>query len=199
MMEEKHQTESTYASFPRLPQTAREMFDVLPPLPGFRVEVIEGKFLMSPMGNPEHTWLAADLHDALLPLRRERGWRGSPGGPSICIEGPRDSLEPDYVLAPSDCPRWGKWELQSSGVLMAAEVVSPSSVDIDYKEKVRLYALGRVPVYLLIDPIADEPAVTVFSEIKNGAYQVRNTTLIGTPIKLPAPIDFELDTSIFKV
>ncbi|MFI7133996.1 Uma2 family endonuclease [Nonomuraea sp. NPDC050153] len=199
MAEEMHYTESINTSLPRKPKSAREVFDALPPLPGFRVEVIEGKLLMSPMGSPEHTWLTADLHDALLPLRKERGWRGAPGGPSICIEGPRDSLEPDYVLASADCPRWGKWELLSSGVLMTAEVVSPSSADIDRKEKAHLYALGRVPVYLLIDPLADEPAVTVFSEIKDDAYQVRNTTLIGTPIKLPAPIDFELDTSIFKV
>ncbi|GAA3259108.1 Uma2 family endonuclease [Nonomuraea helvata] len=197
MMEEKHQTESTYASFPHLPQTAREMFDVLPPLPGFRVEVIEGKLIMSPSGTPEHFLTSDELAYALRPLRGERGWHGA-YGPHICIDGPRDSVQPDYVMWSPDCKRWGN-ELLSPGVIMAAEVVSPSSVDIDRKEKVRLYALGRVPVYLLIDPLADEPAVTVFSEIKHGAYQVRNTTLMGTPIKLPAPIDFELDTSIFTV
>src|SRR5687767_2792822 len=47
------------------PRTTRELFDALPPLPGFRVEVIEGKLIVSPMGDPEHTWMVADLHDAL--------------------------------------------------------------------------------------------------------------------------------------
>ncbi|WP_433430933.1 Uma2 family endonuclease [Nonomuraea sp. CA-141351] len=199
MLEEEHHTESTQASSPHIPQTARELFDALPPLPGFRVEVIEGKLLVSPMGSPEHTWMAVDLDHALFPAYRERGWRGAPGGLNICIEGPRDSLVPDFVLAPPDCPRWGAGELLSSGVLMVAEVVSPASVDIDRKEKLRLYALGKVPIYLLIDPLADDPSVTVFSDIEDDAYRVAVTAHVGKTITLPAPVDFELDTSIFKV
>ncbi|WP_327590740.1 Uma2 family endonuclease [Nonomuraea sp. NBC_00507] len=199
MVEEEHHTESIQASFPHLPQTARELFDALPPLPGLRVEVVEGNLLVSPMGSPEHTWMAVDLHDALSPVRRERGWRGAPGGLNICIEGPRDSLVPDYVLAPPDCPRWGAGELLSSGVVMVAEVVSPGSVHTDREEKVRLYAVGQVPIYLSIDPISKPPAVTVFSDIKDDTYRTIFKVDMGTPIKLPAPVDFELDTSIFKV
>ncbi|MFC4112236.1 Uma2 family endonuclease [Nonomuraea zeae] len=82
---------------------------------------------------------------------------------------------------------------------MVAEVVSRSSVRIDREDKRRLYALGRVPLYLLIDPLAESPSLSVFSEIKDEAYQVMTTECIGTPIKLPAPVDFELHTSIFKV
>jgi Uma2 family endonuclease len=189
---------SAWARLTRRGMTARELFDALPPLPGNRVEVIEGKLLVSPMGTPEHAWMATDLHDALAPLVRREGWRAAMGL-NICVKGPRDSPAPDYVLAPADCPRWGKWELVSSGVLMVAEVVSPSSVYTDREEKRRLYALGKVPVYLLIDPIADEPTVTVFSEIEDDTYQAVDPVPIGTPIMLPPPIDFELDTSIFKV
>ncbi|WP_344988887.1 Uma2 family endonuclease [Nonomuraea helvata] len=170
-----------------------------PPLPDRRVEVIEGKLLMSPMGSPEHTWMAVALDHVLWPFYRERGWLGAPGGLNICIEGPRDSLAPDFALVPPDCPRWGVGELLSSGVLMVAEVVSPSSVYTDRVEKRRTYALGRVPIYVLIDPVADEPSVTVFSEIKDDAYEVAVTEQIGAPIMLPAPVDFELDTSIFKM
>jgi Uma2 family endonuclease len=118
---------------------------------------------------------------------------------NICIEGPRDSLAPDYVLSPAKCPRWGEGELLSSGVLMVAEVVSRSSTHTDRESKRRLYAVGGVPVYLLIDPIAQEPAVTAFSEIKDGVYQAMTTVIVGTPIKLPTPVGLDLDTSIFKV
>ncbi|MGN9841733.1 Uma2 family endonuclease [Nonomuraea sp. H19] len=191
-------TQSEETSTPT-PRTTRELFDALPPLPGFRVEVIEGKLIVSPMGDPEHTWMAADLHDALLPLRAERGWRGAPGGPNVCIEGPRDSLVPDYVLTPQHCPRWGQGELLSSGVIMTAEVVSPSSVRTDREDKLRLYALGKVPIYLLIDPIAKSPSATVYSDIKDGEYRAFTSVPFGKPLYLPAPIDFELDTSIFMV
>ncbi|MER6946168.1 Uma2 family endonuclease [Nonomuraea sp. NPDC000554] len=191
-------TESERTSDRKTPHTARDLFDALPPLPGFRAEVIEGKLIVSPLGTPEHVWVAADLHDALLPLRKERGWRGAPGGTNVCIEGSRDSLVPDYVLSPPDCPRWGTLELKSSGVLMVAEVVSPSSMHTDHHEKRRIYAQGGVPVYLLIDPRPKHPTVTVFSHLDDGAYQTRTSVAMGTPLLLPHPVDFELDTSIFK-
>ncbi|MEU6779560.1 Uma2 family endonuclease [Nonomuraea angiospora] len=194
--EQEDNPKSTAVRRRRTPRTARELFDVLPPLPGFRVEVIEGKLIVSPMGSPEHTWLAADLHDALLPLRRQRGWRGAPGGPGICIEEPRDLLSPDYVLTSPDCPRWGN-ELLSSGVIMAAEVVSPSSVRDDREEKVRLYAQGMVQVYLLIDQIAKCPSVTVYSAIEDDVYRTIDSVPMGKELFLPDPINFELHTSIF--
>ncbi|WP_326637780.1 Uma2 family endonuclease [Nonomuraea fuscirosea] len=180
------------------PGTARELFDALPPLPGFRVEVIEGKLIVSPLGSPEHHWSSADLHDAFYPLRKERGWVGSPQGPGICIEGPRDSLSPDYVLTHEKCERWGN-ELLSSGVLLVAEVVSPSSVYADREEKLRLYALGKIPVYLLIDPIAQSPTVTVYSDVSNGKYRLALTESMGKVVMLPTPINFELDTSMIRV
>ncbi len=180
------------------PHVVREIFDALPPMPGLRAEVIEGKIILSPLGTPEHSWMASDLHDALLPLRRERGWKGAAGGVNVCIEGPRDSCQPDYVLSPPDCPRWGHLELLSSGILLAAEVVSPGSAHTDRDEKPRIYAKGTVPLYLLIAPIGDEPSVTVFSKPAKGAYTAMTRVTIGSPITLPEPVGFELDTSIFK-
>ncbi|GAA1743398.1 Uma2 family endonuclease [Nonomuraea sp. AD125B] len=180
-----------------MPHTARELLDALPPLPGFRAEVIEGNLIVSPMGSPEHTFMAVNLHNVLLPLSLERGWLAAPGGLSVCVEGPRDALVPDYTLLPPGCPRWGRGELLSSGLIMVAEVVSPSSTHIDREEKRRLYAVGRVPVYLLIDPLPEVPAVTVHSDIKDGGYRSIATVPVGKPLHLPAPVDFELDTSIF--
>ncbi|MEU4226110.1 Uma2 family endonuclease [Nonomuraea sp. NPDC026600] len=191
-------TELEQTSDSRMPRTARGLFDALPPLPGLRQEVIKGSLIVSPMGTPEHAWIASDLSEALLPIRKERGWRAAAGTVSICIEGSRESLAPDYLLSPPNCRRWGEYELLSSHVLLVAEVVSPSSIHRDHHEKQEVYAQGGVPVYLLIDPIADQPATIVFSEIKDGAYQKTTRVVMGTPLYLPKPIDFELDTSIFK-
>ncbi|MCP2349785.1 Uma2 family endonuclease [Nonomuraea roseoviolacea subsp. carminata] len=153
---------------------------------------------MSPLGTPEHGWIAADLHDALLPVRRQHGWRGSVGGVSVCIEGPREPVAPDYVLSPADCPRWGDLELMSSGVILVAEVVSPSSVMRDRKEKPYLYAQGHVPIYLLIDTLSSPQVVRVHHNIQRGTYRSTTTVDMGTPIMLPDPVNLELDTSIFK-
>lgn len=179
-----------------MPHTGRDLFDALPPLPGFRAEVIEGNLLVSPAGSPEHTFAALHLYNALSPLCRERGWLSAPNGLTICVEGTRDAYVPDYLVVPADCPRWGN-EYLSSKVIMAAEVVSPSSVLIDRQEKPRLYAFGGVPIYLLIDPIAKTPTATVYSNITDGAYLRMAPVSLGKPLRLPAPIDYELDTSLF--
>ncbi|WP_181871223.1 Uma2 family endonuclease [Sphaerisporangium album] len=117
-----------------LPSTPRELFDALPPLP-LRTEIINGRMIVSPMGTPEHADAAMSLYRALLAVIVPHGWRAYTGNVDVCIDGPRDPIVPDFVLAPVDCPRWGDRELLSSGLLMVAEVVSPSSVREDREDK----------------------------------------------------------------
>ncbi|MEU7744511.1 Uma2 family endonuclease [Nonomuraea sp. NPDC049158] len=181
-----------------MPATAREMFDALPPLSGFRAEVIDGNLVLTRVGTPEHADCAMALFRALIPVLDEHGWEGFTGNVDVCIEGPQDPVEPDFVLASIDCPRWGERELLSSGLIMVAEVVSTSSARRDREDKPPLYATGGVPIYLLIDTIAEPPSVTVYSDIRDGVYRTTATVPVGTPLRLPAPIDVELDTSIFK-
>jgi Uma2 family endonuclease len=180
------------------PSTPRELFDALPPLPGLRTEIIDGKLIVSPVGTPEHGLCTMRLYRALIPVMDARGWEGWTGNVDVCVEGPRDPVEPDFVLAPADCPRWGERELLSSGLIMVAEVVSSGSTRQDRQEKPHLYALGGVPVFLLIDPLADPPAVTAFSDIRQGAYQTISKMPMGGIIELPDPVGVKLDTSIFR-
>ncbi|GGS79956.1 hypothetical protein GCM10010156_43420 [Planobispora rosea] len=181
-----------------LPSTARELFDALPQLPGLRTEVINGSLIVSPVGTPEHGWTATLIYDALRALVMDRDWRAYPGNVDVCIDGSREPVEPDFVLAPADCPRWGTRELLSSGLIMVAEIVSPGSVIDDRERKPDLYAMGLVPVMLLIDPVATPATVTVFSAPKGGEYQTVSRVAVGSELHLPAPVDFTLDTSIFE-
>ncbi|RVX42201.1 Uma2 family endonuclease [Nonomuraea polychroma] len=182
----------------RLPATARELFDALPPLPGLRTEVIDGRLIVSPVGTPEHARIAMLINDALFSLRVQRGWHGFVGNVDVCIDGPRTPVEPDFVLAPPDCPRWGDRELLSSGLLMVAEVISPGSVEDDRVKKPPMYAAGGVPVMLLVDPIAVPPTVTVLSDAKEGEYQTITRVAMGSTVHIPDPIGFDLDTAVFS-
>jgi Uma2 family endonuclease len=182
----------------RMPETARELFDALPELPGFRADVIEGNLIVSPVGTPEHGRHAMRLNRALDAIMDEKGWEAWAGNVDVCIEGPREPVEPDFVLAPLDCPLWGTRELRSTALIMVAEVVSHGSAGRDRTEKPLLYATGGIPIYLLIDPIAKSPSVTVYSDIDDGVYRAVNQVALGAPIQLPQPIGVELDTSIFK-
>lgn len=181
-----------------MPRTARELFDALPELPGFRTEVINGNLIVSPVGTPEQADCAMNLFRALIPVLEEHRWKGWTGNVGVCIENSQDPVQPDFVLSSADCPHWDNRELLSSGLIMIAEVVSAGSTLRDRVEKPPLYAAGGVPIYLLIDTVAEPPSVTVYSDIRDGAYRTTATVEVGTPLRLPAPIDFELDTSIFK-
>ncbi|WP_328808419.1 Uma2 family endonuclease [Nonomuraea montanisoli] len=181
-----------------MPRSARELFEAFPELPGFRADVIEGNLIVSPVGTPEHARCAMRLFRALIPILDEKGWEAWAGNVDVCIEGPREPVEPDFVMAPLDCPRWGERELLSSGLIMVAEVVSAGSVVRDRKEKPALYAHGSVPIYLMIDTLAAPQSITVHHNIQHGAYRTTTTVNVGSPIMLPDPINLELDTSIFK-
>ncbi|MEO3804797.1 Uma2 family endonuclease [Nonomuraea sp. B1E8] len=181
----------------RLPATARELFDALPSLPGLRAEVIDGRLIVRPVGTPEHARIAMLIYRALLPLLVERGWDGFAGNVDVCVDGPRTPVEPDFVLSPPDCRRWGERELMSSGLLMVAEVISPSSVEDDRVKKPLMYAAGGVPVMLLVDPIAVPPTVTVLSDVEEGEYQTVTRVAMGSTLHIPDPIGFDLDTAVF--
>lgn len=181
-----------------LPSTPRELFDALPHLPGLRTEIINGRLIVSPVGTPEHGRAAMRLFRLLIPIIDERGWEAFAGNVDVCIDGTRDPLEPDFVLAPLNCTRWGGRELLSSGLKLVAEVVSPGSAYDDRELKPDIYAGGGVPVMLLVDPLAESGTVTVFSEPKEGRYRVISTVTFGREIYIPDPIDFTLDTSVFK-
>ncbi|MEU7877244.1 Uma2 family endonuclease [Microbispora bryophytorum] len=181
-----------------LPGTPRELFDSLPPLPGLRTEIIDGRLIVSPVGTPEHGQAAMHLFRAFIPLLDERGWRAWAGNVDVCIDGSREPVEPDFVLAPKDCPRWGERELLSSGLMLVAEVVSKGSAEDDRLKKPAIYAGGGVPVMLLVDSLTRPASVTVYSDPKEGQYQVTSTVPFGREIHVPHPIGFTLDTSVFE-
>ncbi|MGV9777517.1 Uma2 family endonuclease [Streptosporangium sp. NPDC003464] len=85
---------------PQLPRTPRELFESLPPTLCLRAEIIDGNLLLSPSGTPQHARIARRLSRALIPVEDENGWESFTGDVDVRIEGPRDTVIPDYCLAP---------------------------------------------------------------------------------------------------
>jgi hypothetical protein len=77
---------------------------------------------------------------------------------------------------------------------LVAEVVSPGSATDDRVTKKRIYALGQVPLYLLVDV----DTVTLFSDPDGGSYRSQATVTIGEKLTLPEPFGIELDTRILN-
>ena len=99
------------------------------------------------------------------------------------------------MVVPADAPGFGDDEILSPGILLVAEVVSPSSRRQDRETKNRAYAQGGVAFYLLIDKFADPPAVTLYSQPADDGYYHQQSASAGQPSRLPDPLGVKLDTA----
>lgn len=164
---------------------------------GWKTEVVAGTMAVSPPAGPRHDELADSVTKALtgaLPA----GW---------CVHqrfGLRIAEEeriyrPDVVVLPPTAPtECGKYAL-STHARLVAEITAEDNAVPERTAKTRAYARGGVPVYLLIDPW-DEPGprITVFSEPARGAYHRSVTWAFGSRIRIPPPVDLELDSGLFS-
>ena len=96
---------------------------------------------------------------------------------------------PDLAVVPNSAP-----DLYAHRLPLVAEVVSPGSATDDRVTKKRIYALGQVPLYLLVDV----DTVTLFSDPDGGSYRSQTTVTIGEKLTLPEPFGIELDTRILN-
>jgi Uma2 family endonuclease len=162
-------------------------------LPGHRVELIDGQIVVSPSPSRRHSNVIIELIDVFAEVKK-RDWQRHTGL-TIHITSTRERLIPDFLVTTKDAPGFGDDEILSTGVLLVAEVVSPSSRRNDREVKHRIYAQSRIPLYLLIDKFADPPAVTIFSEPSDGGYLRRTSARAGRPLRLPEPFGIDLDTA----
>ncbi|MFF6800912.1 hypothetical protein [Streptomyces sp. NPDC012616] len=79
---------------------------------------------------------------------------------------------------------------------LAAELTSDSTKDVDWLDKMATYG-QIVPVYLLLDMRVGE--INVMWDPSPKGYRSRTNVPFGRPVRIPAPFDFELDTSAFGV
>jgi Uma2 family endonuclease len=166
----------------------------LEPPEGVRVELIDGELVVSPTGSVWHSGAVSALIFQLVDLAREHDWVMHTFL-TAHIPPTRERLIPDLMIAPKDSPPFSECELLTPGVLLAAEVVSPSSRRRDREVKPRAYAQGGVPLYLLIDWFAKPPTVTLFSQPSADGYSKRQVAAAGQPLRLPEPFGIALDTA----
>ncbi|WP_052866848.1 Uma2 family endonuclease [Streptomyces niger] len=107
--------------------------------------------------------------------------------------------QPDLVVLDRDAgPESGRL-LPAGVVTMLVEVVSKSSVERDYGVKRSIYAAGKIPAYLIVDPIMGQ-CVLLTEPTGSGEdadYTVQRITKFGDPVPLDL-LGVELDTSKFQ-
>ena len=86
-------------------------------------------------------------------------------------------------------------KIPGEALSLVAELTSPATRHFDRREKVDVYG-AAIPVYLLFD--MKEHVLTVYSDPSMRGFRQQISVEFGEPVHIPAPFDFELDTTAFK-
>ncbi|WP_217163932.1 Uma2 family endonuclease [Streptomyces sp. AC512_CC834] len=165
---------------------------------GFRAELVEGEFVLTPPpdGNHEHH-ISRIVGQVYRRSRTDMQFSGHKGLILKRAKGrPLDHVIPDGTFAPSALRPYrgaAPW-MPCEGVALTLEVTSPTP-HTNRVTKRRCYARGGVPLYLLVDREAS--SITLFSTPEKDDYREHRTSPFGKPLTLPAPFSFDLDTTDF--
>jgi Uma2 family endonuclease len=160
-----------------------------------RAEVIDGELVVSPMPVFWHEKVCQWLLLSFVEACAASDWFGDTAG-EIELPPTGDLICPDLMILrdASTVP-----DLESlrplDRVLLAAEVISASSIQRDREVKPRACALAGIPLYLLVDRFTRPVTISLHSEPGAHGYAKVTTVTAGEKLQVPAPFDLTLDTS----
>lgn len=162
---------------------------------GYKAELIRGKIVVSPWSKLRY----------LRPMRRLRSQveAHAPEGhvtetsPFLfTFPSSERGFGPDLFVADESAFDADGRHADGAALSLVAELTSDSTKDVDWLDKLDTY--GRVvPVYLLLDMRVQE--ISAFWDPSPRGYRSRTNVPFGRPLRVPAPFDFDLDTSGFAV
>lgn len=117
----------------------------------------------------------------------------------IAIPGEASEPQPDLVMHERDAFEGPARLIPAPAFTLLVEVVSKSSLHRDYRVKRSMYAAGRLPAYLIIDPLAGR--CVLLTEPRGSAegadHAVERTAEFGDPVPV-GPLGVVLDTAEFR-
>jgi Uma2 family endonuclease len=142
-----------------------------------RYELVDGELTRMSLGTGEHGDISEFLNDEFKSEIRRLGLDWVAKDMKIGIQSPRGTRWetariPDVVVLPLE--QWNSLKKRESFIplnepppSLVVEVVSPSTVTVDYRAKHSEYAVLDIPEYWIIDPIDLKVTVCV---LRDGAY-----------------------------
>lgn len=170
-----------------------KIFEELEPPEGVKMELLRGVIVMMASPDIVHNMIVADVQDQ---IPRQRWSRLQTQDVDILDEA--SEPVPDLVVVARDAlPDSGRL-LPSKLVTMVVEVVSKSSVHQDYVIKRSIYAAGKIPAYLILDPIMGHCVLLTkpAGQSEDADYLSQEIIKFGDPVPMEA-LGLELDTSEF--
>lgn len=165
----------------------------LEPVEDYRVELVDGLYRVNAAPVPWHQKVSDRLRTTLAPLVEPLGWdvvsaigvRMRPGLGYI----------PDLVIC-ERIPRGAK-SVTASTVVLAVEVVSPSSRKIDRFEKPIAYAKAGIQAYWRAEIVKDRLTSLHCYRLGDGSVYAEHTVVEpGKPLTIALPIGAEVKLDI---
>ncbi|MFG2297055.1 Uma2 family endonuclease [Streptomyces sp. NPDC048603] len=170
------------------------VFDERPELFGrFKIELLRGDIVMMAGPDVVHN----DIVEAVQDQIPRTSWRRLQTQ-DIAILEETSEPQPDLVVVERGVgPEVGRL-MPSEVITLLVEVVSKSSIDQDYGLKRGMYAAGRVPAYLIIDPFF--AGCLLLTKPQGRGDEADYQEELRVPFGQSLPLDvlgIELDTSEF--
>ncbi|MEU1160121.1 Uma2 family endonuclease [Streptomyces sp. NPDC005921] len=160
------------------------------------LEFINGKVQVKPLLDGNHSEIYMWLLEQCMRLRPDLRLHPERGLKTEAYR--KGRARADGVLVPKGSLKGlGEWS-ETSGVLMAVEITSFDS-DTNQRDRVEKpdgYAAAGIPVYLLVD--RDDCSVVVFNQPEDGRYRHEERLPFGAAVKLPEPVNINLETEPLK-
>jgi Uma2 family endonuclease len=168
-----------------------------------RYELVDGELVRMSLGTGEHGDISEFLNDRFKAEIKRLGLMWVSKDMKIGIQSPRGTRWetariPDVVVLTLE--QWSGLKQRESLIplnepppLLVVEVVSPSTVAMDYRAKYSEYAVLDIPEYWIVDPIDLKVTICI---LKDGAYS--DTVFVGD-LAIVSPTFPELGLTAFKV
>jgi Uma2 family endonuclease len=168
-----------------------------------RYELVDGELSRMSLGTGEHGEISEFLNDEFKAEIKRLGLDWVAKDMKIGIQSPRGTRWetariPDVVVLPLE--QWNSLKKRESLIplnelppLLVVEVVSPSTITVDYRAKHSEYAVLDIPEYWIVDPIDRKVTVCI---LKDGAYS--NEVFVGD-ITIVSPTFPELGLKVLEV
>jgi len=159
--------------------------------PGVRLELVDGEIAVSPSPAPDHSYVDTRLR-AILTTYVEAKKLGMILGDVDTIFGSHDVRRPDIIYFSK-----GRFHLIGKKALkgppdLCVEILSPSSIQIDRKDKFKQYARSRVRDYWIVDP---ENLTIQAYRLAGSSYRLAGSGKRNEVVRLPPFPDLEIPLS----
>lgn len=170
-----------------LPSTVNELFRLR--TDGARHEMVDGSLLVSPAPSLLHQVVLKRVFfalDAQAPQEYE-----TLDTSNLKID-EQNLFIPDIVVASADTVFGGGSMLRPADVLLAVEIVSPSTRTVDRFLKLSAYAEAGIANYWRVEP-GEGPILYPYDLTDDGTYRLAEVAPAGKPTALTSPFPITVD------